>query len=124
MQPMKNILVTKIIKIKNLNKLQKEYLYNEIKKDKERFFYDVPENAYTILENNVVIPAFIDVSLDTVKTLWVSENFRRKGYGKFLVGQFKIKYVEALDKSVPFWKSQGFCIINSKGTIQMKKIIM
>ena len=113
--------VMRVIKVKNLLDYQKEYLINEINKDKDKFFNELPNDSYTIIENDILIPAFIYFKDNTVDLLWVSEKFRRKGYGKFLVNHFNIKYTQAHYKSIPFWKSIGFHILNSKGTVCMKR---
>lgn len=111
------------IKVKNLSTYQKEYLIKKVKEDTDRFFNELPNNeSYTIIDNEILIPAFINFKGNTVELLWISKDFRRKGYGKFLVNHFKIKYTEAYHKSIPFWESLGFYIINSKGPICMKKI--
>ena len=113
----------KVIKVKKLQKLQKEYLIEQVINDKERFFDEFPnDESYTIKENDIIIPAFINIKNDTATLLWVSKEFRKKGYGKFLVNCFNIKYTQAHYTSVPFWKSLGFSIINSKGVICMKRI--
>jgi hypothetical protein len=123
----------KVIKVKKLQKLQKEYLIEQVINDKERFFDEFPnDESYTIKENDIIIPAFINIKNDTATLLWVSKEFRKKGYGlttcsfhslsRFLVNCFNINYTQAHYTSIPFWKSLGFSIINSKGVICMKRI--
>ena len=113
----------KVIKVKKLEFLQKEYLIEQVKLDKERFFDELPTNeSYTIKENDTIIPAFINIKNNTAILLWVAKEFRKKGYGRFLVNCFNIKYTQAHHTSIPFWKSLGFSIINSKGVICMKRI--
>lgn len=112
----------KVIKVKKLQKLQKEYLIEQVTNDKERFFDNLPTNeSYTITENDTIIPAFINIKNDTAILLWVSKEFRKKGYGKFLVKSLNIKYTQAYHTSIPFWKSLGFSTVNSKGVVCMKK---
>lgn len=113
----------KVIKVKKLQKIQKEYLIEQVKLDKERFFDElINDESYTIKENDTIIPAFINIKNDTATLLWVAKEFRKKGYGTFLVNCLNIKYTQAHPTSIPFWKSLGFSIINSKGVICMKRI--
>ena len=110
------------IKVKHLNESEKAYLIESVKNDKERFFTDLPTNSsYTIRDNGIIIPAFINIENDVATLLWINKDFRRKGYGSFLINSFNIKYVQAHHSSISFWKALNFNMVNSKGLICMKK---
>ena len=114
----------KLIKINKLNESQKEYLIERVNGDKDRFFVQMPiNNTYTIMENGNIIPAFINIKDNLPNILWVDKEFRRKGYGTFLVNKFNVKYVQVHSHSIPFWKSLGFRIISERGVpIMIKEI--
>jgi len=110
----------KICKIKKLK--NKEKILSDINSKIEIDDWEkAQENSYVIIENEEIIPAYITIKNDCITTLWVEQNYRRKGYGEFLVKTSGIKYATVLHSSVPFWQSLGFCK-NSKNSIIYKKI--
>lgn len=77
------------------------------------------EDSFIIIENGIIIPAYMTIKDDCVETLWVDKEYRRKGYGNFLVKSVSAKYAIVLESSVSFWESLGFRRIG--GNIFKKK---
>ena len=56
------------------------------------------------------IPAFISYDpTNTLRTkLWVHPNYRRLGYGSFMVDELQVNHVHATIDSLEFWVANGF----------------
>ncbi len=78
------------------------------------------EDFYVLVKEKEIIPAYIKIMNETAMVLWVHKDYRRKGYGQFLVKSLNIKYVIAHEPSLNFWQSLGFKTISKYGEIKMK----
>ena len=99
----------KVIKIKKLK--DKDILKNLIEEisDFNSGNWILPTGeSYIVIDNGKIIPCYLSVKGDEALTLWVSPNYRGKGYAKFLVQSLNIKYSTALPSSLPFWLSLNF----------------
>jgi GNAT superfamily N-acetyltransferase len=95
----------KVRKIKNLKILE-----NLLLQIKDFSCENLPNrDSYILSINGEIIPCYISIKGDEILSLWVSPEYRNKGYGKFLVNSFpQIRYVTSLPSALPFWHSLGF----------------
>ena len=96
--------------IKKIKNLKNKNVLNDLFSEIEEFSYEnLPtEDSYILIVDEKIMPCYISIKGDEILSLWVHPDVRGKGYGKFLVNSFSVKYVTSLPSALPFWLSLNF----------------
>lgn len=121
----------KLVKIKNLPNKQEiiKWLINLLIESESSYSPLISEsihpteNFYILTYNKILLPAYILSKDNEALVLWVHKDYRKKGYGKFMVNTLGIKHAVAAPRSIHFWEKLGFKrISNGSGKAVMKRI--